>query len=104
MFMKKLPFLIIFQTTLCSYLLLFNTKLAICDIKDIANPVEEVYDIIKSKYLDSNKSDYNIAEGAVNGMMHSLDPYSTFFTEADFLEFQNMFCELGGSCVLNQYK
>jgi len=58
-------------------------------IKSIITPVEEVYDIIKEKYFYEDQSDMKITEGAINGMMHSLDPYSSFFSESDFLEFQN---------------
>jgi carboxyl-terminal processing protease len=66
--------------------LLFVISAVICNhnadssIKTVTTPIEEVYDI---------QSDTKITEGALNGIMHSLDPYSSFFNESDFLEFQN---------------
>ncbi|MEN9782430.1 MAG: hypothetical protein RL208_580, partial [Pseudomonadota bacterium] len=75
--------------------LLFVISAVICNhnadssIKTVTTPIEEVYDIIKDKYFYDIQSDTKITEGALNGIMHSLDPYSSFFNESDFLEFQN---------------
>ena len=51
--------------------------------------IEEARQIIEDKYLIGNVSDRHLKNGAVDGMLRSLDPYSTYFDEEDLKNFDN---------------
>ncbi len=51
--------------------------------------VEEVGEIIKEKYIVDNVDEVHLSSGAVDGMLRSLDPYSSYFDEEDYKSFQN---------------
>jgi carboxyl-terminal processing protease len=58
--------------------------------------IDEVSDIIQNKYIANVEND-KITEGAISGIMHSLDKYSIFFNKDDYKDFRsNTDGEFGG--------
>lgn len=57
--------------------------------------VEKVMDIIKSEYYKDVKEE-DLVNGAIKGMLDTLDPHSTYFTPEEFQEFMN---DLSGEIV-----
>src|SRR4051812_14044626 len=47
----------------------------------------KVYDIIKRQYVEEPKDD-KLIEGAIRGMLDSLDPHSVYYTREEFAESQ----------------
>jgi carboxyl-terminal processing protease len=55
----------------------------------IERDIAEALTVIQESYVDGNKLDYNaVFKSSINGMLHSLDPHSTFLDRADFDEFR----------------
>ena len=57
--------------------------------KEIQPIVDEVGEIIKDKYIVSDVETKYLSNGAVDGMLRSLDPYSAYFDAEDYKSFQN---------------
>jgi len=51
------------------------------------DPLVDVCDLIQKHYVEETK-DQDLVTGAINGMLHKLDPYSEFIPEPDVSEFQ----------------
>jgi carboxyl-terminal processing protease len=73
-----------FLFLLCILLLL--PKIGFC--YQTENAIREVEEIIKQRYINNTNKD-DIVEGALNGMLNSLDPYSSYFSKNDYKEFSN---------------
>ena len=56
---------------------------------DIQPVIDEVEGIINEKYIKDNIDLNKLENGAVDGMLRSLDPYSGFFDEDEFKDFKN---------------
>ena len=56
---------------------------------NISPSVEEVKQIIEDKYIIDNVEDKHLQNGAIDGMLRSLDPYSTYFDAEELQNFDN---------------
>ena len=56
---------------------------------NISPSVEEVKQIIEDKYIIGNVEDKHLQNGAIDGMLRSLDPYSTYFDAEELQNFDN---------------
>ena len=71
-------------------IILFLQNLAFASLTDEMSPlVEEVGQIIKEKYIIDGIQTQYLKNSAVDGMLRGLDPYSGYYTEEEFKEFQN---------------
>ena len=73
---------------------------------DIYQPlVNEVKDLIQKKYIVEGVSDEQMTDGAVDGMLRGLDPYSSYFNEEEYQNFKNntdgKFCGIGVEMVVD---
>ncbi len=82
-------------------LMAFSPNIAYCDSKDgqkedYIKQFRSVFDIVEAKYVqEPNKQD--LIDGAIRGMLSSLDPYSTLFIDGDLEEFvKDVDGEFGG--------
>ena len=57
------------------------------DTYDLLNLFEEVFVVVRKNYVEEPK-DSDLIEGAINGMLSSLDPHSNYLNEKSFKEFQ----------------
>ncbi len=57
--------------------------------EDIEPLVEEVGQIIKEKYIIEDVNEKYLKNSAIDGMLRGLDPYSGYFDEEEFKNFQN---------------
>ncbi len=68
-------------------------------LDDMQPLVDEVNTLIKDKYIVENVSNQKLADGAIDGMLRGLDPYSSYFNEDEFKNFKNntsgKYCGIG---------
>ncbi len=55
---------------------------------EAAKKIESMMEIIKSEYY-KDVEDEELIEGAIRGMLETLDPHSTYFSQEEFTEFMN---------------
>ena len=83
----------LFSIIISSFLLstFFQEHLATADSfsNNISPSVEEVKQIIEDKYIIGNVEDKHLQNGAIDGMLRSLDPYSTYFDAEELQNFDN---------------
>ena len=72
-------------------------------LQDMQPLVDEVNTLIKDKYIIENISNQKLTDGAVDGMLRGLDPYSSYFNEEEFKSFKNntsgKYCGIGVEMV-----
>ena len=56
---------------------------------DIQPVIDEVEEIVSEKYVKDNVDLNKLENGAIDGMLRSLDPYSGYFSEEEFNDFKN---------------
>jgi len=49
------------------------------DVRDSLKQFTQVYDLVEENYAEPVNADKAIYNGAIPGMLHSLDPHSNFF-------------------------
>ena len=74
------------------YLLLFavlleNNAMSVSQSTQVA--MDEISSLIAEKYIDENISQYAIDQGALDGMLSALDPYSTYYNDEELQNFNN---------------
>ena len=74
------------------YLLLFavlleNNAMSVSQSTQVA--MDEISSLIAEKYIDENISQYAIDQGALDGMLSALDPYSTYYNNEELQNFNN---------------
>ena len=80
---KQLKYIILF---IC----LFASKSSYASLTQEMSPlVEEVGQIIQEKYIIDNIDSKYLKNSAVDGMLRGLDPYSGYYSEEEFNDFQN---------------
>ena len=85
LFNQKISVILI---TLISFFV--NTKSLYASLqKEVSPLVEEVGQIIKEKYIIDNVNTKYLKNSAIDGMLRGLDPYSGYFDEEEFKNFQN---------------
>lgn len=51
--------------------------------------MDEIAELVANKYIDQNVSHYSLEHGAIDGMLSSLDPYSTYYDTEELQNFNN---------------
>lgn len=81
----------LFSIIISSFLLstLFQEHLATASSfsNNISPSIEELKQIIDDKYIIGDVEDKHLHNGAIDGMLRSLDPYSTYFDEEELKSF-----------------
>jgi carboxyl-terminal processing protease len=84
---RRSLFLVLFLLITCGFLgMLFGQKLnpsaapgGDADVRDSLKQFTQVYDLVEENYAEPVNADKAIYNGAIPGMLHSLDPHSNFF-------------------------
>src|ERR1700690_3225325 len=84
---RRSLFLVVFFLVACGFLgILFAQRTgqqsslsSDSDVKDSLKQFTDVYSIIEENYAEPGNPDKAIYNGAIPGMLHSLDPHSNFF-------------------------
>ena len=78
--------LVLFCWSICGFLgMLFGQKQPAslpggdADVRDSLKQFTQVYDLVEENYAEPVNADKAIYNGAIPGMLHSLDPHSNFF-------------------------
>jgi carboxyl-terminal processing protease len=84
---RRSLFLVTFLLVTCGFLgMLFGQKInpsaapgGDADVRDSLKQFTQVYDLVEENYAEPVNADKAIYNGAIPGMLHSLDPHSNFF-------------------------
>src|ERR1700688_4885103 len=83
---RRSLFLVVFFLVACGFLgIVFaqrsgqSSSLTESDVKDSLKQFTDVYSVIEENYAEPVNPDKAIYNGAIPGMLHSLDPHSNFF-------------------------
>lgn len=68
---------------------LFNVNIAISVSLTTQTAMDEIAELVANKYIDENVSNYSLEQGAIDGMLSSLDPYSTYYDTEELQNFNN---------------
>lgn len=81
--------LLFFVFSACLHTFILNNANATSLTQEMSPLVEEVGQIIKEKYIFDDVDTKYLKNSAVDGMLRGLDPYSGYFDEEEFQNFQN---------------
>ena len=77
-------------TIICASIFLSSMEVAYASLTNEMSPlVEEVGQIIQEKYIIEGIDTKYLKNSAVDGMLRGLDPYSGYYNEEEFSDFQN---------------
>ena len=84
---RRSLYVVTFLLVTCGFLgMLFGQKLnpsaapgGDADVRDSLKQFTQVYDLVEENYAEPVNADKAICNGAIPGMLHSLDPHSNFF-------------------------
>ena len=84
---RRSLYVVTFLLVTCGFLgMLFGQKLnpsaapgGDADVRDSLKQFTQVYDLVEENYAEPVNADKAIYNGAIPGMLHSLDPHSNFF-------------------------